>query len=63
MAGTVLERSQLQSPTAVAECVVALLEAGATGDAWTALPNRPPVRIRFPELRGRGFILDPDPSQ
>ncbi|MEN3272973.1 MAG: hypothetical protein V7636_1734, partial [Actinomycetota bacterium] len=58
MAGTVLDRSQLQSPTAVAECVVALLEAGDTGDAWTALPNRPPVRIRFPELRGRGFTLD-----
>ena len=58
MAGTVLDRSQLQSPTAVAECVVALLEAGDTGDAWTALPNRPPVRIRFPELRGRGFELD-----
>ncbi|MEA3054657.1 MAG: hypothetical protein QOD30_89 [Actinomycetota bacterium] len=58
MAGTVLDRSQLQSPTAVAECVVALLEAGDTGDAWTALPNRPPVHIRFPELRGRGFTLD-----
>lgn len=58
MAGTVLDRSMLQSPTAVAECVVALLEAGATGDAWTALPDRPPVRIRFPELRGRGFKLD-----
>jgi NAD(P)-dependent dehydrogenase (short-subunit alcohol dehydrogenase family) len=59
MAGTVLDRSMLQSPTAVAECVVALLEAGGTGDAWTALPDRPPVRIRFPELRGRGFKLDP----
>jgi NAD(P)-dependent dehydrogenase (short-subunit alcohol dehydrogenase family) len=58
MAGTVLDRAQLQSPTAVAECVVALLEAGGTGDAWTALPNRPPVRITFPELRGRGFKLD-----
>jgi NAD(P)-dependent dehydrogenase (short-subunit alcohol dehydrogenase family) len=63
MAGTVLERSQLQSPTAVAECVIALLEAGGTGDAWTALPNRPPVRIRFPELRGRGFTLDPEPGR
>ena len=59
MAGTVLDRSMLQSPTAVAECVVALLEAGDTGDTWTALPDRPPVRIRFPELRGRGFKLDP----
>jgi NAD(P)-dependent dehydrogenase (short-subunit alcohol dehydrogenase family) len=58
MAGTVLDRSQLQSPTAVAECVVALLDAGHTGDAWTALPSRPPVHIRFPELRGRGFKLD-----
>ena len=58
MAGTVLDRSQLQSPVAVAECVVALLAAGDTGDAWTALPNRPPVHIRFPELRGRGFTLD-----
>ena len=58
MAGTLLDRSALQSPTAVAECVVALLDAGATGDAWTALPNRPPVHIRFPELRGRGFRLD-----
>jgi NAD(P)-dependent dehydrogenase (short-subunit alcohol dehydrogenase family) len=58
MAGTVLDRSQLQSPAAVAECVVALLETGDTGDAWTALPNRPPVHIRFPELRGRGFKLD-----
>lgn len=58
MAGTVLDRSQLQSPTAVAECVVALLAAGHTGDAWTALPNRPPVHIQFPELRGRGFKLD-----
>jgi NAD(P)-dependent dehydrogenase (short-subunit alcohol dehydrogenase family) len=62
MAGTVPDRSQLQSPTAVAECVVALLEAGGTGDAWTALPNRPPVRIRFPELRSRGFTLDPEPA-
>jgi NAD(P)-dependent dehydrogenase (short-subunit alcohol dehydrogenase family) len=60
MAGTVLDRSMLQSPTAVAECVVALLDAGGTGDAWTALPDRPPVRIRFPELRGRGFKLDPE---
>ena len=60
MAGTVLDRSQLQSPAAVAECVVALLESGGTGDAWTALPNRPPVRIRFPELRGRGLQLDPE---
>lgn len=59
MAGTVLDRSMLQSPTAVATCVVALLDAGGTGDAWTALPDRPPVRIRFPELRGRGFTLDP----
>ena len=58
MAGTVLDRSMLQSPTAVAECVVALLESGDTGDAWTALPQRPPVKIRFPELRGRGFKLD-----
>jgi NAD(P)-dependent dehydrogenase (short-subunit alcohol dehydrogenase family) len=58
MAGTVLDRAQLQSPMAVAECVVALLEAGDTGDAWTALPNRPPVHIRFPELRGRGFTLE-----
>ena len=58
MAGTVLDRSMLQSPTAVAECVVALLDAGDTGDAWTALPDRPPVKIRFPELRGRGFKLD-----
>lgn len=58
MAGTVLDRPMLQSPTAVAECVVALLEVGGTGDAWTALPDRPPARIRFPELRGRGFALD-----
>jgi NAD(P)-dependent dehydrogenase (short-subunit alcohol dehydrogenase family) len=58
MAGTVLDRSVLQSPTAVAECVVALLDAGDTGDAWTALPDRPPVKIRFPELRGRGFELE-----
>lgn len=58
MAGTVLDRSMLQSPTAVAQCVVALLDARGTGDAWTALPDRPPVRIRFPELRGRGFKLD-----
>lgn len=62
MAGTLLDRSQLQSPIAVAECVVALLEAGGTGDAWTALPNRPPVRIRFPELRGRGLTLDSEPA-
>jgi NAD(P)-dependent dehydrogenase (short-subunit alcohol dehydrogenase family) len=58
MAGTVLDRSMLQSPTAVAACVVALLEGGDTGDAWTALPDRPPVKIRFPELRGRGFKLE-----
>lgn len=60
MAGILDDRSTLQSPTAVAECVVALLDAKGTGDAWTALPNRPPVRIRFPELRGRGFRLDPE---
>ena len=49
--------------TAVAECVVALLEVGGTGDAWTALPNRPPVRIRFPELRGRGFRHSATPER
>jgi NAD(P)-dependent dehydrogenase (short-subunit alcohol dehydrogenase family) len=60
MAGPAIpDRSMLQSPIAVAECVVALLEAGDTGDAWTALPNRPPVHLRFPVLRGRGLKLDP----
>ena len=59
MAGPAIpDRSMLQSPTAVAECVVAILDAGHTGDAWTALPGRPPVHLRFPELRGRGFKLD-----
>lgn len=60
MAGILGDRSVLQSPLAVAECVVALLEAHATGDVWTALPNRPPVHIVFPELRGRGFVLESD---
>lgn len=50
-----------QPPVAVAECVVALLQARDTGDVWSALPNRPPVRIRFPELRGRGLAFDPTP--
>ena len=60
MAGTSApDRSTFQPPVAVAKCVVALLEAQGNGDAWTALPNRPPVRIQFPELRGRGFVLDP----
>ena len=58
MAGILDDRSILQSPTAVAECVVALVEAGDTGDAWTALPGRPPVHLSFPELRGRGFKLE-----
>ena len=59
MAGSAADRSMLQPPVAVAECVVALLAAGATGDVWTSLTNRPPVQIRFPELRGRGLVLDP----
>ena len=58
MAGTLDDRSGLQPPRAVAECVIALLEARATGDVWTALPNRPAVHITFPELRGRGLVLD-----
>ena len=60
MAGTAGEGLQLQPPVAVAECVVALLDAGGTGDVWTALANRPPTQIRFPELRGRGLVLDPE---
>lgn len=59
MAGSAGDRSMLQPPVAVAECVAALLAAGATGDVWTSLTNRPPVQLRFPELRGRGLVLDP----
>ncbi|HYD10390.1 MAG TPA: SDR family oxidoreductase [Acidimicrobiales bacterium] len=60
MAGNVtgLPTSVVQPPVAVADAVVALLEAGANGDAWTILPERPPVQITFPRLGGRGFRFD-----
>ena len=57
MAGSVkdLPPDLVQAPVAVADAVVELLRAGANGDAWTILPNRPPVQITFPRLGGRGF--------
>lgn len=50
--------AHVQPPVAVADAVATLLAAGHNGDAWTILPNRPPVEITFPRLGGRGFRLD-----
>jgi NAD(P)-dependent dehydrogenase (short-subunit alcohol dehydrogenase family) len=60
MAGSVegLPPELVQPPVAVADAVVALLAGGGNGDAWTILPNRPPVAITFPRLGGRGFRFD-----
>ena len=60
MAGSVegLPPELVQPPVAVADAVVELLAAGGNGDAWTILPNRPPVQITFPRLGGRGFRFD-----
>jgi len=60
MAGPVqdLPPELVQPPVAVADAVVELLGAGGNGDAWTILPNRPPVQVTFPRLGGRGFRFD-----
>jgi NAD(P)-dependent dehydrogenase (short-subunit alcohol dehydrogenase family) len=41
-----------QSPVRVAEAVLAILEAGGSGEAWRADGDRPATRIEFPSSEG-----------